>query len=629
MLGCIALVAGPGARLALLQPMLDPLAAQGGQAGLASGPELIAAVHQPAPPGGPVAGGGAATWDGPATWGGTAVSASRLGAASGRPGSVSGGPVSSAAGRPGGVSAGPVSSADGRWVLCFSGRLDNLAELRAALTAAGRRPAGPGEPAAVLAAFLAWGESAVRRLRGDFAFALADQSCGSVYLARDPLGGRPLYWSRWADCLLVASQVKSLVPAGQPVCEVPPGQHGWAEPGAGCDLVPFADPPGLGPGPGLPRLGDPALAADLIRDALRDAVAMRAASGPLGVLVTGLGGQDGSRPAAGNSLIGSSLAGNSLAGGGLAGAILARLACEIRPDCVVLTTGPSDSPDVALARRLAADLGLRHETIDIRTGGRPRQRAAAHEAIQICEQAGEAAITAAMTMLPLLRQAHDRGVTAVLTGHGAQELLGPSPLTWPPQPAHGGPGLERIPHQTRGWPAQPPSPGEPPPPAPFAGCPAPGAGPDRAAGQAAGRLWELVRDGLPGLERVGTAAGVELRMPFLDLSVVCLGLRVPGALRDGDGLPDWVLRQAFGRMLPGYVLAGYRHERRDQRRRTGGRGRAPLSPRQAAQVYRSLGYDLLKPWPGPSPRPSRRPASPATPATSVTAPELHCAQARP
>src|SRR5690242_17320194 len=151
MLGCIALVAGPGARLALLQPMLEPLGAQGGQAGLASGPELIAAVHQPGPGG--LVNGTAGRLAGPAD------------AAAGPAGP--GGP-----GGPGGAAGGPVSSADGRWVLCFSGRLDNLAELRAALAAAGREPAGPGEPAAVLAAFLAWGEGAVRRLRGDFAVAL-------------------------------------------------------------------------------------------------------------------------------------------------------------------------------------------------------------------------------------------------------------------------------------------------------------------------------------------------------------------------------------------------------------------------------------------------------------------------
>jgi len=544
MLGCIALVAGPGARLALLQPMLDPLVVQGGHSRLTSGPELIAAVHQPGP---------------------------------------------------GGL-AGPVSSADGRWALCFSGRLDNLAELRAALAASGREPAGPGEPAVVLAAFLAWGEGAVRRLRGDFAVALADQSCGSVYLARDPLGGRPLYWSRWAGCLLVASQVKSLVPAGQPVREVPPGQHGWAEPGAGCDLVPFAGPPGLGPAPGLPPLGDPVLAAELIRDALRDAIAMRATAGPLGVLVAGLG-------TVGHGTVGHR-AGGALAGGGLAGAIIARLACEIRPDCIVLTPGPPDSPDVALGRRLAADLGLRHEAAGLRPGGRRRQRAAAQEAIRICELAGEAEISAAMTMLPLLHRAYDLGVPAVLTGHGAPELFGGSALAWPPQPAAWGSSPHSIPPQaTVGA---------------GTGC---GTGRDRAGREAAGRLWRLVGAELPGLDRLAAAAGVELRTPILDLSVVCLGLRVPGALRDGDGLPDWVLRQAFGQMLPGYVLAGYRHDEQDQRRRLTGRARAPLSLRQAMRVYRSLGYDLLGS--------SRLGSTPATPASPVTGPELHCAQARP
>jgi hypothetical protein len=89
----------------------------------------------------------------------------------------------------------------------------------------------------------------------------------------------------------------------------------------------------------LPPLGDPVLAAELIRDALRDAIAMRAPGGPPGVLVTGLGeaGHGASGPA----------------GGGLAGAVIARLACEVRPDCAVLTPGPPGSPDVALGRRLA------------------------------------------------------------------------------------------------------------------------------------------------------------------------------------------------------------------------------------------------------------------------------------
>src|SRR5450432_632408 len=98
---------------------------------------------------------------------------------------------------------GPLTSADGRWLLCFTGRLDNHQELRAAL-AAEHRSCGAGDPGIVLAAFLQWGENAAARLRGDFAFALADLSCGTVYLARDLLGARPLYWSRAGGFLRVA-----------------------------------------------------------------------------------------------------------------------------------------------------------------------------------------------------------------------------------------------------------------------------------------------------------------------------------------------------------------------------------------------------------------------------------------
>src|SRR5690348_18433646 len=125
MLGCIALVAGPGARLALLQPMLEPLGAQGGQAGLASGPELIAAVHQPGPGG--LVNGMAGRLAGPA------------GAAAGVAGP----------GGQGGAAGGAGSSAGGRGGVCFSGRLHNLAETPAPPAAAGPQPRRAGRPPAV------------------------------------------------------------------------------------------------------------------------------------------------------------------------------------------------------------------------------------------------------------------------------------------------------------------------------------------------------------------------------------------------------------------------------------------------------------------------------------------------
>ena len=94
----------------------------------------------------------------------------------------------------------------------------------------------------VLEAFLAWGESAVHRLRGEYAFAIVHRPTGRTYLARDPLGVKPLYWSRRAGRLHVASEVKALVPVGMPIAEVPPGNHGWAGPYVDPVLVPVRRP---------------------------------------------------------------------------------------------------------------------------------------------------------------------------------------------------------------------------------------------------------------------------------------------------------------------------------------------------------------------------------------------------
>ena len=119
--------------------------------------------------------------------------------------------------------------------------------------------------------------------------------------------------------------------------------------------------------------------------------------------------------------------------------------------------------------------------------------------------------------------------------------------------------------------------------------------------------------------RLAGQAEISAAMTMLPLLRRAHDLGVPAVLA-GHGAAE-----LFGRMLPGYVLAGYRHDGQDRPRRVAGRARAPLSPRQAAQVYRSLGYDLLEPWPGPA----SQSTTPATPATPVTGPELHCAQARP
>src|ERR1700724_1959557 len=79
------------------------------------------------------------------------------------------------------------------------GSLAPRGELEA--TRLGHRLRTDSDTEVVLEAFLEWGAGAVSRLRGEFAFALADTAADRVYLARDPLGVKPLYWSRRDGCL--------------------------------------------------------------------------------------------------------------------------------------------------------------------------------------------------------------------------------------------------------------------------------------------------------------------------------------------------------------------------------------------------------------------------------------------
>ena len=105
----------------------------------------------------------------------------------------------------------PWVSDDERWVLCYNGEVFNHHELRAELTALGHRFHSVSDTEVVLAAYLQWGEGMVSRLRGEYAFAIVERASGRAYLVRDPLGVKPLYWTRAPGCLHVSSEVKALV----------------------------------------------------------------------------------------------------------------------------------------------------------------------------------------------------------------------------------------------------------------------------------------------------------------------------------------------------------------------------------------------------------------------------------
>jgi asparagine synthase (glutamine-hydrolysing) len=99
------------------------------------------------------------------------------------------------------------------FVLCYNGELYNYREIRAELVSGGARFATTSDTEVVLEAWRRWGPRCLPRFRGMFAFALLDQATGSLFLARDQFGIKPLHFVRRKDGVVFASELKALVSA--------------------------------------------------------------------------------------------------------------------------------------------------------------------------------------------------------------------------------------------------------------------------------------------------------------------------------------------------------------------------------------------------------------------------------
>jgi asparagine synthase (glutamine-hydrolysing) len=105
----------------------------------------------------------------------------------------------------------PLTSNDGRFCLVWDGRIDNRDELRRMLFAEGARIRADTDSELVLHSYLVWGSACVRRLLGDFAFAVWDSCKQTLFCVRDPMGARPLYWARTEQFFAFASHEEALV----------------------------------------------------------------------------------------------------------------------------------------------------------------------------------------------------------------------------------------------------------------------------------------------------------------------------------------------------------------------------------------------------------------------------------
>jgi asparagine synthase (glutamine-hydrolysing) len=119
----------------------------------------------------------------------------------------------------------PMLSHDGRLVLILNGEIYNYRELREQLTSKGRTFRTQTDTEVLLAAWAEWGEDCLPRLNGMFAFALWDERERALFLVRDRVGIKPLYYacqkpdrqggpSSQDASLIFASEVKSILASG-------------------------------------------------------------------------------------------------------------------------------------------------------------------------------------------------------------------------------------------------------------------------------------------------------------------------------------------------------------------------------------------------------------------------------
>ena len=105
----------------------------------------------------------------------------------------------------------PMLSRDGRYALTYNGEIYNFQELRAELEALGDQFHSRTDSEVLLNAFAQWGESALLRFNGMFAFAVWDQRARQLFLARDRYGIKPLYYTLQGDVFLFGSEIKAIL----------------------------------------------------------------------------------------------------------------------------------------------------------------------------------------------------------------------------------------------------------------------------------------------------------------------------------------------------------------------------------------------------------------------------------
>ncbi len=108
----------------------------------------------------------------------------------------------------------PMHSSDGRYTIVFNGEIYNFEELRAELSEEGESFVSHSDTEVILKMYARYGPDCVREFAGMFGIAIWDEVEKSCFIARGPLGVKPLYYSTDGEKLVFASELRSILNTG-------------------------------------------------------------------------------------------------------------------------------------------------------------------------------------------------------------------------------------------------------------------------------------------------------------------------------------------------------------------------------------------------------------------------------